>query len=161
MSLRLVTGTRAQIGSVLPQPGTKPGPGPSDSDGLSPSQARPVADRPAGSGSAPSVLANPPLDTRYIPLSQLLADCIMALAAPQAQAGLVQVAPRPGTDPATTDRRTSQYPTSANRLTFRGHPVHPLPLPLPLTLRRTTFRFLALTMAPGFGLVGASHDGGS
>ena len=52
---------------------------------------KPVAVRPAGS--APSVLANPPLDTRTIPLSQLLADCVMALAP-----GLVVPTPPAPTD---------------------------------------------------------------
>ena len=50
---------------------------------------KPIADSPAGS--APSVL--PPLDTSEIPLSQLLVNCIMALAP-----GLVVPTPPPQTD---------------------------------------------------------------
>ena len=52
---------------------------------------KPVADRPAGS--VPSVLTNPPHATCNIPISQLLANCIMALAP-----GLVVPTPPPPTD---------------------------------------------------------------
>ena len=58
---------------------------------FSPRPRKPVADRPAGS--VPSVLANPPLETRNIPLSPLLADCVMALAP-----GLVVPTPPAPTD---------------------------------------------------------------
>ena len=58
-----------------------------------PSQFWPSQARRRPTSSVPSVLANPPLDTRNIPLSQLLADCIMALAP-----GLVVPTPPPPTD---------------------------------------------------------------